>query len=210
MAAPLLDTITDPVRRDVVRHLAAHETASLAELADCAGVHPNTVRRHVLDLERAGMVVGEPAPPCGRGRPPLRYRLADGVALPTSDFRGLAELLAAALARAGLDEDELRELGRDWGRFLLGRPGQHALERDLPGALERLGFDARLEGTTLFMSACPCRLVLPDRPELICRLAMAVVEGFVEGSRSGLTVARSEHDPGRRLCRATLRAEVVA
>jgi hypothetical protein len=74
----------------------------------------------------------------------------------------------------------------------------------LPAALERLGFDARLDGNELVLSACPCRLVSPDRPELVCNLAIAVTEGVLAGCGSSLHVSARTHDPERRRCAAVL------
>ncbi len=196
--------IWHPVRRLIVER-ASQGAATLPELAAAAGVHLNTARAHVAALEEAGaLCVAEAAPPSGRGRPPLRYRLADDFTLPTTDFRGLAELLAAAVVRSEQSPEELRRLGEDWGRYLAGRPGTQELERVLPAALERLGFDARLDGRELVLSACPCRLVSPDRPELVCNLAIAVTEGVLAGAGSDLHVTARSHDPELRRCTAVL------
>jgi predicted ArsR family transcriptional regulator len=155
--------IWHPVRRLIVER-AMEGPATLPELADAAGIHLNTARAHVVALEEAGVLCAAPGEPVGRGRPPHRYRLADDFTLPTTDFRGLAELLAAAVARSGQSPVELRRLGQDWGRYLAGRPGAQALESVLPAALERLGFAARIEGDELILSSCPCPLVSPDDP----------------------------------------------
>jgi len=195
--------IWHPVRRSIVER-AAESPATLPELADAAGVHLNTVRTHVLALEESGVLRAEHAPPSGRGRPPLRYRLADDFTLPTSDFRGLAELLAAAISRGDQTPEELHRVGEDWGRYLAGRPGTQELERVLPAALERLGFDARLEGDQLILSACPCVLVSPGEPQLICNMAMAVVEGVLAGSGSNLRLTQRDHHPEIRRCTAVL------
>jgi predicted ArsR family transcriptional regulator len=199
-----LNAIADPIRLSVVRRLAEGGDASLRELADAAGVHPNTVRPHVAALERAGAVLRASVPAEGRGRPPLAYRLAEGWAPPTTDYRGLAELLAATVLRGGRGPEEVREVGRSWGRHLHGRPGGHEVERDLPLALERLGFHARVEDDVLRLSQCPCSVVLPDRPELICELAIAVADGVLAGSGSALRVGRREHDTEGRACAAKL------
>src|SRR5689334_9011303 len=130
------------VRRAIVER-AAEGAATLPELAQAANVHLNTARAHVAALEAAGVLQAEQAPAAGRGRPPLRYRLADDFTFPASDFRGLAELLAAAVARSDQTPEELHRLGQDWGRYLAGRPGTQELERVLPAALGRLGFDVR-------------------------------------------------------------------
>jgi predicted ArsR family transcriptional regulator len=199
-----MDGIWHPVRRAIVER-AAEGPATLPELAQAAGVHLNTARAHVAALEQAGALQpAEAAPRAGRGRPPLRYRLADDFTVPTSDFRGLAELLATAVTRGDQTPEELHRVGEDWGRYLAGRPGTQELERVLPAALERLGFDARLDGDRLLLSACPCLLVSPGRPELICDMAVAVTEGVLAGAGSNLHVTARAHNPGRRHCSAVL------
>jgi predicted ArsR family transcriptional regulator len=195
--------IWHPVRRAIVER-AAEGPATLPELAQAAGIHLNTARTHVTALEVEGALQAVHSPPAGRGRPPLRYRLADDFTLPTTDFRGLAELLATAVARGDQSPEELHRVGEDWGRYLAGRPGTQELERVLPAALERLGFDARLEGDRLMLSACPCLLVSPGRPELICNMAIAVTEGVLAGAGSDLRVTARDHDPERRHCAAVL------
>jgi predicted ArsR family transcriptional regulator len=202
--ASYLGAIADPVRLRVVRYLAEHESSSLQELAEAADVHQNTVRAHLGALERTGLVARESESEGGRGRPRLRYRLAEGWAIPLDGFLALAELLAAALLRVGPSRDELHGLGVDWGRYLLGRPGERDVAHELPRVLERLGFQARVEEGELYLSGCPCPIVAPERPELICGLADAVIEGVLTGSRSGLCMTRRDRDPGRRRCRASL------
>jgi predicted ArsR family transcriptional regulator len=173
---------------------AAESPATLSDLAEAAGVHLNTARAHLSVLEQAGTLVPEQAPPAGRGRPPLHYRLADDFVLPGP---GLAELLAAAVVRSGQSAEELRQVGLEWGR---AQGGSGNLDEVLPRALERLGFDAVLAEGELVLSACPCRLVAPGSPELVCNLAVAVVEGVLEGTGSSLRLASRSHDPLRRRC----------
>jgi predicted ArsR family transcriptional regulator len=189
--------IWHPVRRRMVER-AAESPATPSDLAQAAGIHINTARAHIAELEDAGTLVAEPAAPAGRGRPPLRYRLADDFALPGP---GLAELLAAAVVHSGQSTEELRRAGLEWGR---SQAGAGDLGRALPAALERLGFDARLEGDELLLSACPCKLVSPERPELICNLAMAVAEGVLAGAGSPLRVSSRSHNLARRHCSAAL------
>jgi predicted ArsR family transcriptional regulator len=200
----LLDTLSDPVRLKVVRHLERDGDATLQDLADAAGVHLNTVRPHVAALERGGAIVRASAAPAGRGRPQALYRLAPDWTVPTADFRGLAELLATALVRRGADADDVRAVGLEWGRYLLGRPGTHSIDEELPRALEQLGFSARIDGRMLALSACPCTLVLPDRPQMICELAVAVADGLLTGAGSGLRVGLRAHDPAARSCSVEL------
>ena len=203
--------IWHPVRRAIVER-AAEGPATLPELAQAAGIHLNTARTHVAALEEGGALQAEHAPPAGRGRPPLRYRLADDFTLPTTDFRGLAELLATAVARGDQSPEELHRVGKDWGRYLAGRPGTQELERVLPAALERLGFDARLEGDRLVLSACPCLLVSPGRhfftaePDYGC-FRLSISRSKVEEIETGIAILGRHL---RELARQTSRAEAGA
>jgi predicted ArsR family transcriptional regulator len=195
-----LEAIADPVRLRMVRYLAGSPGAALRELAGAAGVHVNTARTHAAALEAARVIAAVPDAPSGRGRPRIGYRLAADWSPPTVDFRGLAELLATAVLRGASSPEALRAVGLEWGRFLQGRPGGHDVEADLPFALEQLGFDARVDASTLRLASCPCRLVLPDRPELVCELAAAVADGVLEGSGSDARIGARAHDPERRAC----------
>lgn len=199
-----LDALADPVRLRLVRELATSPGASLRELAGAAGVHPNTARPHLAALEEAGAIEREHSAPSGRGRPRQGYRLAADWSPPTADFRGLAELLAATLLRGEPSAADLRAVGVEWGRYLQGRPGGHDAATDLPFALERLGFESQVDGSVLQLRSCPCTLVLPDRPEVVCELAAAVADGVLAGSGSDLEVGERSHDPERRTCALTL------
>ncbi|MBA3621743.1 MAG: helix-turn-helix domain-containing protein [Euzebyales bacterium] len=198
-----LDVIADPVRLAIARHLAAHGAASLPELADAAGVHVNTARPHVTAMEEAGLLVGERRPAEGPGRPAVDYRLAQGWTLSATDFLGLAELLATALVRSAPDPAALRGLGREWGGYLVGRPGAKDVTDQLPRVLERLGFQA-VVGDEVVLFACPCPLVAPDRPKMVCELAAGVVEGALAAAGSDLRVGTHDHHPEQRRCTVEL------
>jgi predicted ArsR family transcriptional regulator len=199
-----LDVVAHPIRARILGFLGQRDSASLPELAEAAGVHRNTVRPHVAALEDAGVLETESETPRGRGRPRRRFRLRAEWSSPTADFRGLAELLAAALATADIDGDRLDSLGRDWGRFLLGRPGGGRADHEIPRALGKLGFSADVRDGAVELSSCPCPLVSPPRPELVCRLATATVDGVLAGAGDVRCVAGATHDPVRRRCSVRL------
>jgi predicted ArsR family transcriptional regulator len=199
-----LDVVAHPIRARILGFLGQRGSASLHELAEAAGVHRNTVRPHIAALEDAGVLETESEAPRGRGRPRRRFRLGADWTSPTADFRGLAELLAAALAMADVDGDRLDGLGREWGRFLLGRPGGGRADHEIPRALARLGFSAEVRDGAVRLSACPCPLVSPPRPELVCRLAISALDGVLAGAGDGRRIADADHDPARRRCSARL------
>ncbi len=216
MGPNVLDLIADPVRLGIVRRLSAGGSANLAEIAQGAGVHANTVRNHMVELEAAGLVERQPPTTERPGRPQVRYRLTPGWRLPSTDLHGLSELLAALVIRLDPAVESVHDLGRQWGRFLTGRPGGDPLSA-LPRLLERLGFDAEVAAGEVRLQGCPCPLVSPDHPELICRLVGGAIEGVAGVSPHPLRVASAAHDPVRRTCTirlarrlATRRARALA
>jgi len=204
----VLDAVADPVRLQIVRHLADHDSATLNELAESAGVHVNTIRSHVASLEQSELLVSTQKPASGPGRPATEFRLTDGWGLSSTDFLELAGLLAAALVRNGPDPACLRATGADWGRYLAGRPGSRDVASALPQALERLGFHTTVEGDIVRISGCPCAVVSPDHPEVVCGLATGVVEGVLSASGSRLRVVEHEGDPDARRCTVRLTAAI--
>src|SRR5919202_5058625 len=203
-AMGVLDAVADPVRLRLVRHLAEHGSATLSELADAAGVHLNTVRAHVAALEQAAVLVSEQQAASGPGRPASVYRLVDGWGLSSTDFLEMAALLAAALVRNPPDAATLRETGADWGRWFVGRPGRRDVVEQLPRALERLGFHATIDGELVRISGCPCAVVSPDHPEVVCGLATGLVEGVLAASASSLRVGEHDAHPEDRHCTLVL------
>jgi len=203
-----LEAISDPVRLAIVRHLGQAGPSTLAQIVGGAGVHRNTVRHHVAALEEAGVIEpGEVERP-GRGRPRKLYRLRGSWTLPTTDFRGLAEVLAQLVRVLKPSPAAIRKIGHAWGRYFRGRPGERSLEKDLPPVLERLGFLAEVDGREIRVSGCPCPLVLPEDPAIVCKLMTAVVEGYLQAGVSegaAPAVRGVHHDPQRRAC--TLRLE---
>jgi predicted ArsR family transcriptional regulator len=203
----VLDAVADPVRLRIVRHLADGDSATLTELADVAGVHLNTIRAHVAALEQADVLQSAQKAASGPGRPAVEYRLVDGWGLSSTDFLELAGLLAAALVRTSADGAALRATGADWGRYLVGRPRRHDVATEMPRALERLGFHAEVSGDLVRISGCPCAVVSPDHPEVICALATGLVEGILAATGSDQRVAEHDNHPERRRC--TLRLTQV-
>lgn len=200
-----IDLIADPLRLRVIRFLEEHQKASLPELARAAGVHANTLRPHVLEMEEAGLLVSERRVlPSRRGRPGIDYGLAKGWDTSDAPYLGVAELLAAALGRVGLEPDQLRAVGEEWGRYLIGRPGSYDVADELPRVLGRLGFQASLDDGRVQLSRCPCSTVAPEQPEIMCCLAEGVIHGALAAAGSDRSAESFDHDPEKRRCSAKL------
>ena len=61
-----------------------------------------------------------------------------------------------------------------------------------------------IDDDEVVLSACPCPLVAPSRPEVLCGLAASVIEGMLSATGSRLRLVDTRHDPQRRLCAARL------
>ena len=205
----MLDAVADPVRARLVRRLASGGPASLEELADAAGVHANTARAHVAALEAEGFLERRRRSTDKPGRPRTIFSLRESWTVPDEGFLAMAELLGAALGATRPDARALRRLGARWGRKAVEAARPEDAYDELLRILARLGFDARVEGNRLLLTGCPCPLISPERPALVCRLVDAVVDGILDGAGSGLTAVRSEHDPVARSCSAVLQLEAA-
>lgn len=200
-----LQALADPVRLRILRHLSEQGDATLPQLAAAIGVALNTARSHVQAMDEARILERRERPLGGRGRPAQVYRLVADWVMPTSDFIDLAQLLATVALRSRSDHEVARTAGHDWGLRWLARPGTHRrVEQELPPALERLGFDAQVDDDGLILSGCPCPLVAPDDPLLVCDLTAGVVDGMLAGSASRVHMGHRHHDPPRRHCRIQL------
>ena len=197
-----VDAIADPVRLAVARYLAANPSSSAQDVAAAVRVHLNTARAHLGALAEAGVVTRSAEPRGGRGRPVVRYRLREGWSPGGDELLPLSELLASALLRVGVDPDELRSLGVEWGRRWARDPALPSIEERLAAALARLGFRANMTRGRIALSACPCPLVSPAEPALLCGLADGVIDGVLEDSR--LRARARRHDPKARRCSTAL------
>jgi predicted ArsR family transcriptional regulator len=207
--ASMVDAVADPVRARLVRRLASGGPASLEELAMAAGVHPNTARARLSALEAGGFVERRARPADRPGRPRTLFGLQEDWTVPDDGFLAMAELLGAALGATKPDPRALRRLGARWGRKAVTAAGPEDVHDELIRILARLGFDARVDGNRLLLTGCPCPLISPERPALVCKLVDAVVDGILDGSGSGLRAVRHEHDPAGRACGAVLQLEAA-
>jgi predicted ArsR family transcriptional regulator len=198
--AAAIAAIAHPVRLRVLQHLTETDAASIPDLAQAAGVHENTVRAHISALEEAGLLVSESRAPAGPGRPGIQYRLTPEGDRVDQEFMGMGELLAAVVSRAGVDREQLHEVGKDWGRYLVGRPGTHPIEERIPDVLNRLGFQAAVVDGEVRLTGCPCPLLAADDPYMICALASGVIDGVLLACGADRSLGSEHHDPAARNC----------
>jgi len=219
-----LAILVDPTRRAVYRHVVEQGGYVSRESAAAAlGIARGLAAFHLDRLVEEDLLEFTYRRPEGRtgpgaGRPAKLYRRSPqqvSISLPQRDYELLAELLAsaidpdppeavrarvAAVARRGgaaLAEEARRLAGR--------RPGRSRLVEAGLGVLGQHGFDPQASGGDVAFRSCPFQAVARAHRTVVCPIAHALVEGFVEGLElDGVAVGCSASGPG---CCVTLRLD---
>jgi predicted ArsR family transcriptional regulator len=174
--------LADPSRVRLLERLRLSERPrSVEELAEDLGLHPNTVRAHLVVLEETELVVSSVE---RGGRPGRPRRLF--VAVPEEaeeEHALLASALASALEPLPNGAEIAEDAGRSWGGVLVERlePGRVAdaaacVDR-VESLLHRRGFAPdRLSGD-LVMRRCPFRELAERYPQVICAFHAGLIGG---------------------------------
>lgn len=208
---------------------AADAPVGVQEIAERAGLHPNTARFHLDGLVEAGMVerYSESSGQIGRPRTVYRARPA-AAATGQRSYRLLAEMLTTLIAEhVSQPESAATEAGRVWGGYLTERPApfervdaQAAVER-LVGVLSEIGFDPAAEtavphgggdGTHLRVRLrhCPFREVAERHRDVVCALHLGLMQGALGELRAPVTADRLDPFVEPSLCVAHLNIKGAA
>jgi predicted ArsR family transcriptional regulator len=193
MSMEAIGALREPVRRAVYEFVAgAAEPVSRNEVAEAVGVGRTLAAFHLDKLAGAGLLETAYAPRSGgpgAGRPAKLYRRSAAelaVTLPPRDYRLLAEVLASAVERAGV-EPEAYAAARERGA---GLAGGEVLPR-----LRELGYEPYEDGDgTIRLRNCPFHASAQAYPGLVCGLSLALIEGLA-GDGAGARL-----DPGPAGC----------
>jgi predicted ArsR family transcriptional regulator len=196
---------------------AAGSPLGVRDVADQAGLHPNTARFHLDALVKAGQASREPQARPTPGRPSTVYWSVGGGPAGERRYRLLAEMLTS-LIRAVMPEPggSAIEAGREWGAYFTEQPppyqrltAEEAVER-LTAIMEDLGFapEAVAEGEQyqLLLHECPFREIAQRQQDVVCALHKGLMQGALTKMRVPLTAGRLEPFAGPSLCIAHLAA----
>lgn len=125
-------TDLSPAVTFVREHLAAQAGAvTISALAAMTGLHQNTVREHLDQLVEAGAATKTKAPSSGRGRPAWLYRAIGSPKTGSSEYLGLASVLAAQIDRTSMNpRADGIAAGLDWGRDLAREVAQNRADAE--------------------------------------------------------------------------------
>jgi predicted ArsR family transcriptional regulator len=202
--------LAHPSRHQIADELAGMRGATVAELANAVGLHPNAVRKHLSVLAAAGVVWSERERQTGRvGRPSVVYRLSDPEAIgQTAGRRTFLTLLLRLAARANVSEEDVEEVGAEEGRELA------ASGDSLAQAFQRSGFapdevtdaagTARGEYAAVLRHCAFAEAASGEHGELVCALHRGIARGFM-AARGGELVEFVPTDPYASTCRVVVR-----
>jgi predicted ArsR family transcriptional regulator len=195
---------------------AAGSPAGVRDIADQAGLHPNTARFHLDALVDAGLAARAPKERTTPGRPSMAYRaVAGGETLGRRRYRLLAEMLTSLIAGMLPKPGEAAgEAGREWGRYLTEPPPPYqrldageAVER-LTATMAEIGFapEAVTDGTQyqLRLRQCPFREVAENHQDVVCQLHLGLMQGALAQMRAPVTADRLQPFAEPSLCIAYL------
>jgi predicted ArsR family transcriptional regulator len=195
---------------------AAGSPAGVRDIADQAGLHPNTARFHLDALVDAGLAARAPKERTTPGRPSMAYRaVAGGETMGRRRYRLLAEMLTSLIAGMLPKPGEAaEEAGREWGRYLTEPPPPYqrldageAIER-LTATMAEIGFapEAVTDGTQyqLRLRQCPFREVAENHQDVVCQLHLGLMQGALAQMRAPVTADRLQPFAEPSLCIAYL------
>jgi predicted ArsR family transcriptional regulator len=174
--------------------------ATVADLADLAGQHPNTIREHLDTLVDKGLARRERASAEGRGRPSWLYAAVSRPD-PAPEYAGLATALAMQIARTSeAPREDALEAGEAWGADLAAHqpadPGSPAQARAaVVELLDRLGFDPGTDAGAqhVRLRQCPLLEAAKAQPEVVCSVHLGLVRGAL--GRWGTTSSQTSLEP---------------
>jgi predicted ArsR family transcriptional regulator len=162
------------------------------DLGATLGLHPNSVREQLAALAAAGLVVREPTPPHGRGRPALRYAARDD-GDDRDPYRDLAKVLAAQLAALPDGATQALAAGRAWGSSAIEAADDPPLvpidpadaRRRLVALLDDAGFApepalADDPAAPVRLRRCPFEPLARDNPGVVCGVHLGLMRGALQ------------------------------
>nr|WP_172890904.1 helix-turn-helix domain-containing protein [Actinoplanes derwentensis] len=191
---------------DLVRRTEGGVTA--AEVVEATGLHPSTVRAHLDQLAKSGLLARQRRSDGSPGRPAWRYLAVerpeehdDGAGRP---YREMAAALIGHLARDADDPQAAGvRAGRDWGRSLVA-PLRETAVRTTPmdglvQVLDGLGFTPQVVdrpgpgAAVVHLRSCPFLELALAHPDVVCGVHLGVIGGAL--GALGASAADTDLEP---------------
>lgn len=217
-----IGVLADPVRRELYRFVSSQtQPVTRDQAAEAVGVARHKAKFHLDRLEAEGLLEADYVRMTGRtgpgaGRPAKRYRRGSSefaVNIPARDYELAGHIMAAAITeseRTGTPiSDALDNAAAAHGAAIAAISDDHPAEADAAldlavGILTEHGYEPRRIDRIVIMANCPFHRLAVGHTELVCRLNLSLLGGFVDSVAPELLQARLE--PGANRCCVTLAA----
>lgn len=217
-----IGVLADPVRRELYRFVCSQpQPVTRDQAAEAVGVARHKAKFHLDRLEAEGLLEADYVRMTGRtgpgaGRPAKRYRRGSSefaVIIPARDYELAGHIMAAAITeseRTGTPiSDALDNAAAAHGAAIAAISDDHPAEADAAldlavGILTEHCYEPRRIDRIVIMANCPFHRLAVGHTELVCRLNLSLLGGFVDSVAPELLQARLE--PGANRCCVTLAA----
>lgn len=194
--------LASPVRRRMLE-VIERGAPTAHEVAAAVGLHVTTVRFHLEQLERAGLVGREQETGGRRGRPSVHYRAVG--ARPGHAREQMIDALAQALADDPAGRAGALAAGRRWADGLAAAPG--GPRAAITAEFARIGFDPQPAGDAIELRACPFGDAARRYPDVVCMVHLGLAQRLAERTGPGSVRVGLTPFVGPGLCLLTLSAE---
>ncbi len=178
----------------------AREPLGVQEVADRAGLHPNTARFHLEGLVADALATRSAEARDEPGRPRVVYEARPDSHPGVRSYQLLAEMLTGLVAGMVADPSgTARDVGFEWGRHLTEtvppsqRIGAEQAAERLRGLLDAIGFAPELAGRAeapeVRLRHCPFREVAERHQDVVCALHLGLLRGSLAAMRAPLHAA---------------------
>lgn len=195
---------------------AADGPLGVAQVAERAGLHPNTARFHLDGLAKAGLAERQIEERTQPGRPRMVYRACvQDVAAGQRSYQLLATMLTSLVAGTLPHPTQTAvEAGQEWGRYLVERPAPFQRVdaadgiRRLSAVLADAGFApgpvSDPAAPVIPLRHCPFREIALQHGDVVCALHLGLMQGILNEVRAPVTADRLEPFVEPSLCLAHL------
>lgn len=217
-----LAALDEPTRRSLYFYVVDREQeVSREEAAKAVGISHHLAGFHLDRLVSEGLLEasfrrlsGRAGP--GAGRPAKLYRRSSRqleVSLPQRNYELAARILAAAIDSSEAPQTALRKTARKVGARIGAeakaqagsRPGKKRLLSASVAALAAHGYEPEQATGELNLRNCPFHALVGEHKNLVCRMNLALIEGFVDGAELAGAKPVLAPTPGR--CCVSLKLE---
>jgi len=199
-AATSYRTLASISRITLLLHLQRRGTMTVGDLAEAAGLHPNTAREHLQRLVDDGFITCQPETRQTKGRPRMLYSAAAGAIEPGSVRAAKAE----AAERRG---DLVRRLLPI--EAVESSPRQHQMDA-LDDHLDASGFDSDHDpdGAHVHLHDCPYSEMVKLHPE-VCTVHFGLIKSLLEQTDGPLRADQLHPLVGPDVCTLDLLVRVL-